>query len=1035
MDYRESSVQLDMFKDVPPKAAPAYSANTAETRSIAHSQRLVKEQAISTPSMARQSAIETVPPEPVGAISDAGEELVANRRNRQRKTLVWTDIEGLNDALRVKETTKGNVWPKPDYEKMIADGMAPLVAHIYKQVYDSIASKPVTKGAFTDDLLKSYISGVRRVERGLDAWSQDKVALSAWAMQGTRVAEAMQGKTVPVTDLASAPTLKQMIYPNGTINHNAELYAIGGNKVLGAIQPLYGEVKRAIKAIDAGWPSKREAWEVQGYKVIENPEMAVTPTPGGQKFVVTAGKYYLSIHENKQLAHAAAAEVKPVLLVGKRGFISSFAERSEAVEQAKILIRRTKPGASQEFEQGANVVMAERLGTARRMEGEDIGSERLMQEFGLRGVNFGNWMKTPSARAEAQLHLNHAFDAFHDLAEILNIPPRAIGLGGMLGLAIGAQGRGGAAAGHFVPGVNEINLTRTTGAGVLSHEYGHAIDHYFAQQAQLSSTDEPYLSFHARMPAVERVRKIQDGKWITEEKARFGQLRPEILNSFRSVVEVMSKRALTPEETKKRQELSLQRTEKNINGWLSSFAHDFKDMEAEFSILANRVRAGDYGGERVLVGQNTYMFPVVVEMRELYKSKHGRIYSLDQAKGLQANLDSLVFRNKQGQTEREAETARPSMVTTDYASRAAGLDQEKGGKPYWSTIPELFARGFDSYIADRLDAISAKNSYLSFGVRETPDVPIGEERKVINAAFATLVGELRVKDQELSPPALFSVADESKGGLSRKQIETEIERLTSQWKAIPEVVVVNTHNELPFNSPADADGAYYEKKVYVISDNIADLQQLQKVMAHECVLHHSLEEMLGNYGFAKLHHGIQSLKTKGDRTVTALADDIQSRYGELPPEIETKEIVARAGEQCLDDQGNIKVEYGFMKGVFAGVAGWIRDHGISVPFTNIELQGILHKGGEWAKNPPNLETGLTKTVADKVKALSGLFIGKIIGIQDGVVTQKTGRGNETVLHSMRNLSKRVSLGDLAEIMYRGEKAEVKVHVQSHDLGR
>lgn len=1019
----KSNTQLDMFSDEPEKESLAYSASTAETKSLVQPLPVVREKVATQP----EEAVA-----PVTVISDAGEELVANRRNRERKTLTWGDVEGLNEALRVKETIKSNIWPKPDYEQLIANGMQPLIAHIYKQVYDSIAPKPV---GLTDEILKSYITGVHRVERGLTAWTQDKEALSAWALKSARIAGAMLGETTPIADIASVSTLKEMVYPGGTVNHNAELRAIGGNKVLSAIQPMYDEVRRAIKAIDAGWPSKREAWEVQGYKVIENAEVVVTPTPSGQKYVVTAGKYYLSIHEDQQLASAAAAEVKSVLLVGKRGFISSFSARDKAVEHAKDLIRKTKSGASQEIEQGTNVGAAERVGTARRMDGEDISSERLMQEFGLRGVNFGNWMKTPSARAEAQLHLNHAFDAFHDLAEILNIPPQAIGLGGMLGLAIGAQGRGGSAAGHFVPGVNEINLTRTTGAGVLSHEYAHAIDHYFAQQAQLSSTDEPYLSAHARLPTVEKVRKVQDGKWVTEEKSRFGQLRSEILNSFKNVVEVMSKRALSPEEVKHRYEQSLQRTEKNINGWLNNFARDFKGMEAEFDILANRVRAGDYGGARVLVGQNTYMFPVVSEMRELYKSKHGRIYSLDQAKGLQANLDSLTFRKGQSQAEQDAEAARTIMVNTDYVNRAASLDHEKGGKPYWATTPELFARGFDSYIADRLDAITAKNSYLSFGVRETPDVPIGEERKVINAAFNTLVGELLVKENELGHPALFSVADDVKGGLSREVIDTEIARLASQWKAMPEVIVVGNHKELPFESPADADGAYFEKKVYVVRDNIANLQQLQKVMAHECVLHHSLEEMLGSYGFSKLHHGVQSLKAQGDKTVTTLAENIRERYGDLPAEIETKEIIARAGEQCLDEQGNVKVEYGFMKGVFAGVASWIRDHGISVPFSNLELQGILHKSGEWAKNGPVKQAGLGKTASSAVKALTGLFVGKIISIEDDVVTQKIGRGNETALHSMKKLSTGVKLGDLAEILYRGEKAEVRVQVQGHDMGR
>lgn len=1032
-----SSGQLDMFLDADSSMTSSHPARLSGS-ALNSAQPLLRETVNRSSIPAQQSVpVSISSAEPPAKIEDAGEELVANRRNRVKRGIDWSDIENLNESLRLREAVKSNVWPKPDYAQMIADGMQPMIAHIYKQVYDSIAAKPAIYGEVGEGELKNYITGIHQVQNGLNAWSQHKPSLSAWAMENAKYAGSMIGKTVEVTEQSSAISLMDTVYPNGWRGQLSALRSIGGNKVLGALQPGYQEIRRAIKGIDAGWPNKREAWEVQGYKVVENPSVAVTPTPNGMKFLVSAAKTYVSLHSSRDAADQAAAKIKPVLLLGKRGFVDSFNDREEAVAHVKSLLQKSKSGASQEIDHGSNVVEAERTGSSRRMDGEDITSERLMEEFGLRGVNLGNWMKTPSARAEAQLHLNHAFDAFHDLAEILNIPPKAIGLGGMLGLAIGAQGRGGNAAGHFVPGVNEINLTRTTGAGVLSHEYAHALDHYFGTQAGLGGSDTPYLSYHAEKPSTQRVHAVRDGRSVMLETPRFGEVRSEILHSIKNIVQVMSKRELTPVEMEERSKLALERTQKNVRGWLKSFERDFQGLEKEFGVLAGRVLAGDFGGQKVLVGSSNYVFPVVAQMRELYKSKHGRLYSLDQTKGLQANLDYLAFQTDKENIEQErARSAElPSKVSTEYATSAAALDKDKGGKAYWATTHEMFARAFDSYVADRLESISAKNSYLTFGVRETPDVPVGDERKTINKAFNALIGELRVKDMDVGSPAIFSVSERAQKPLAREEIDKEIDRLRGQWKGMPEVHVVDTHQELPFDSPADADGAYHDEKVYVISGNIANVQQLQRVMAHECVMHHSLEQMLGNYGFAKLHHGVQSLKAKGDPTITGLAANIQSRYGDLPPETETKEIVARAGELCLDGQGNIKVEYGFMKGVFAGVAGWIRDHGISVPFTNTELQGILHKSGEWAKNGPEIEAAQNKTAAGKLKALTGLFVGRIVGIDNGVVTQKVGRGSETVLHSMSNLSTGVKLGQLAEILYRGEKAEVKVQAQSHDLGR
>ena len=106
--------------------------------------------------------------------------------------------------------------------------------------------------------------------------------------------------------------------------------------------------------------------------------------------------------------------------------------------------------------------------------GRDIDSSDFLTDFGFRGVEFGNWV----ASDERQKSTNLAYEALHDLASTLGIPPRALSLGGQLGLAFGARGSGRAAA-HYEPGKLVINLTKLSGAGTLAHEWGHAFDHYF----------------------------------------------------------------------------------------------------------------------------------------------------------------------------------------------------------------------------------------------------------------------------------------------------------------------------------------------------------------------------------------------------------------------------------------------------------------------------------------------------------------------------------------------------------------------------
>lgn len=977
----------------------------------------------------------------VAEIKDAGEELTYNRRNRIKTAKRWVDIADLNDTLKAKEAVKANVWPKPDYKKLIEDGMQPMVAHIVKQIYDSVAIKPIISGGtlLNDVSLQLYISAINRVESGVMQWAQDPIALQQWAEANARIAGAMLGKPITISSLVGeSKSLQDFIYPEGWKHYREELIIVGGNKLLSALQPRYDEINRAIKAIAKGWPEKREAWEVQGFRVLDNPEIEVHKSPYNKdKFLLGVDNKFIKTFDSMEEADTAAAAIKPFVLFGKRGMLNSFASEEEAIAAARELSGRDKGNSI--GEKGIRVEAAERVGIHRRMEGENITSERLAEEFGFKGVNFGNWLKTPSARAEAQLHLNHAFDSAHDLADILGIPPKAISLNGMLGLAIGAQGGGGNAAAHFVPGVNEINLTRTSGTGSLAHEWAHAMDHYFAAQGGLATSSEPFLTEHARLNSLRTVVNKIDGKWITSQVPRFGDLRPEVVTAFNTIVKSMNERAETEDEAKAGRIDHLANAKSSLGKWLDALRRDFVGQEAEFDKLAGRARVGDFGDGQLVIGRNTYIAPVVGAIRDLYKEKHGRVYSIDKSKGLQSSIDSFSYWASKEVTE---EDHVPQMVATSYAKNARALDREKRGKPYWSTTLEKFARAFDAFVSDELEAREAKNSYLSHAGRLDETVPSGGERENINDAFRALIGEVKTRETEKGV-ALFSMAmgdqfiadprfiatttalSKTSTGMPIAEIKSEIDRLKIEWAAMPRVTIVKSADMLPFDALAHADGAYYDGQVFVVADNIHDLKQLQKVMAHECILHHSLEEMLGDYGFSKVHAGIQGLKTSGDPVVSALAKDILERYGVLPPESETKEIIARAGEQCLDETGNLRIGFGFMKSVYAGVAGWLRDQGFKIPFTNVELQGIMHSAGEWIHQDRNQEwSGSHYLVPAHSLAKVGSYSGKVLDIKDGVMTQKTGRSGETTSHDIFLLSVEVKIGDIVDIKYKSGVGKV-----------
>lgn len=710
---------------------------------------------------------------------DAGAELTYNRRNRIKSGIKWDDIASKNDALKVKEAVKQNVYPRPDYQALVDGGMQPLVAHLVKQAYDAIAAKPNTRGAPTDADLQTYIAGVNRVMSGVLAWANDPASVSKWAAREARSAGAMLGKSVNLSELApgGGKTMMEAVYPDGWKGNQAEVIVLGGNKLLGALQPSYDEAKRAGKAVDAGWPASQEAWEKRGIKVIHAEKIDVTYYEGKRS---RTEQPYVSISyrvgqtrlmdqlidgaeskDDPKVQAAVAAELEAnqgmFIVMDKARRIVGKQETEEAAKDVarELTKREGKDGGPDDS--GIDVAMARREGPPRRLDGENVSSDQLKEAFGFKGVNFGNWMKgdTPALRAERQAHLNHAYDSFADLADLFGVPPKAMSLNGMLGLAIGAQGNGKYAA-HFVPGVNEINLTRASGAGSLAHEWGHALDHYFAEQAGFAKRDEPFLTEHTT--SVVRKVVVENGRERMVVDTDAQRIRPEIVERFKAIVQAMNKKPETVEQFNARQERSKEIAKSNVSSWLKSIRRDYVAKgvdEAAIDAIAARILALDVGDGKIMVSPTLAVHPVVDELRSLYRKKAGRVPPIDQIKGLQSNLDYYAYAmsEKPGAVDHV-----PQQVGTDYAAAAAALDKDKGGKRYWSTNLEKFARAFDAFVSDELEAKAAKNTYLSHAGRTGETVPMGDERVTINAAIKALVGEIQTREDDAGNVAMFSRA-------------------------------------------------------------------------------------------------------------------------------------------------------------------------------------------------------------------------------------------------------------------------------------
>lgn len=101
---------------------------------------------------------------------------------------------------------------------------------------------------------------------------------------------------------------------------------------------------------------------------------------------------------------------------------------------------------------------------------EDIDQFAIINRYSLKGFEYGNWV----SNNDRYDHLMAAQNSLKNLAKILGTSN--IGINLHIGIAFGARGMSAAAA-HYEPAHNMINLTKARGAGCWAHEYGHALDY------------------------------------------------------------------------------------------------------------------------------------------------------------------------------------------------------------------------------------------------------------------------------------------------------------------------------------------------------------------------------------------------------------------------------------------------------------------------------------------------------------------------------------------------------------------------------
>jgi hypothetical protein len=382
----------------------------------------------------------------------------------------------------------------------------------------------------------------------------------------------------------------------------------------------------------------------------------------------------------------------------------------------------------------------------------DVSTEDFQKAFKFRGGQFGKWQEN----RDGQTSLNHAYHAMHDLADVTGLDPEKLSLGGRLGIAFGARGRGGKHAGkaHYEPDAEVMNLTKMKGAGSLGHEWFHALDHALAKAEHGDGTDS-LLTSH--MP--------------------YRAKNPEVVAAFKSLVDTMTAKQHTSAVDGDKSKKQVDYAQKNVDSLLNDFneryanaeryhGHDvtkgrksrFKpftpEQKAEWDGLIEKVRGGDLG-EQKYQGDGMSAQPIfdtVARLNDLYKGATGRSLTAGGNESTAARLHYAIKR-KQDADKRVSDASAGATETrrgkTDYLNESGKLDNTRASDYY--TLPhEMAARAFQSYVEDKLAGQGRQSDYLSakahnkhYAMMDAKPYPEGEEREAINAAFDKLFETVR----------------------------------------------------------------------------------------------------------------------------------------------------------------------------------------------------------------------------------------------------------------------------------------------------
>ena len=666
-------------------------------------------------------------------------------------------------------------------------------------------------------------------------------------------------------------------------------------------------------------------------------------------------------------------------VVIKDGFATEEDAKRYMAEHAEDILN-TKTGFGEEILARPEKVFRE--GASRR-DGPAKGQD-FLDAFGFRGVEFGEW----NDQAERQEVLNHAYDGLLDLAEILNVPPKALSLNGDLALAFGSRGRGlSSAKAHYERDYGVINLTKLTGAGSLAHEWYHALDHYLGRQDTKASSEKVE---NKRGDQVFAASDTPSRDYLSHGASRKSQVREALRAAYEKLLgDIAYKAEQYREDTEKAEQFVsrargyLERNLKDIRTgltqetqWGRKRAPATAEQLARFDALAEQLLSGDNlalemrsneaeGRQRSRFGSYRSSNDILDALAAIYKEVRGRsgfnAERTDPFNSLAANIQDFARRAKMLEDAR-SKTEKTKQIPTEYRRAAYLMDQGRTSD-YWSEPHEMAARAFSAYVEDKVAQDGGRSDFLVYGANNAmPEYrlvnvrpfPEGAEREAINAAFDKFFETVQTKETDKGI-AMFRRGEGSGSPASplARAVAAELHQGVAQFPALRGLVdVYQSEADMPADlreavEEAGVSGRFHgaydaeTKRIALVAGNIPTVKAgqtafVQTLLRHEG-RHAGLDRVLG---------GSQEREEYMRKAAQAMPREV-SRWLTRHGLDSTRQTRAEAAEEILVSWAKDGTVHRALDRLLSKLAAWVRSIFPTLELTRAELRQLLAQADDF----------------------------------------------------------------------------------------